>query len=73
MKKWIKVLLVFFHLLIISLVEYSFFQFKDRNEGYFLGLAYGEINSPGPETGPGIHKNIIQIIKEIEKSSINPI
>lgn len=72
MKKWIKVLLVFFHLLINSLVTYSFFQFKDRHKGYFLDLLYREINSLGPETGSVIHKNIIQILKEIEKSSINP-
>lgn len=32
---------------------------------------YGEINSLGPETAPLIHKNILQILKEIETSSNN--
>lgn len=48
-----KVLLVLFLLLVASFLLYSFFQFKDRHEGYFLNLAYDEPNSKGFQAGFG--------------------
>ncbi|RZS97731.1 hypothetical protein [Cecembia calidifontis] len=53
MKKWIKILLIFCLLFLVSFIVYSFFQFKDRHQGYFLNLNYDEPISKGFQAGFG--------------------
>jgi hypothetical protein len=40
MKKWIKIVIVFFVLLLTFIFSYTFYQFRDRHKGYDLELNY---------------------------------